>query len=406
MIADLHSHYPMHLVPLDEGSFPRRLKGRTLSAIWRDVHRAAIVSLVGRVFNRRTPFSGNRVTMAKLVQGDVRLVLSVLYQPGDEFALPSLLGRGPQSIYRHDLERQLRYVTEHITTHHADRALVVRTIDDLHAARATGKVAVVHCVEGGFQLGCDAAEIRATVARLAEAGVAYITLAHLFFRRIATNANAFPFIPDAVYRRLLRQPDGGLFELGEAALEAMVAHNVLVDVSHMDDRALRATFAKLDQLDPGHEVPVVATHVAYRFGDQDYNLAPWMVKKIAERNGVIGLILADHQLCDARGRLRRPRDRTETAALLVRHARRIRELTGSFDHVALGSDLDGFIKPVAAGFEDAAALRALPDALAPLVGPEAAQAIAHGNAERIVEGVFAARDARTPAARDGRRCDD
>ena len=43
------------------------------------------------------------------------------------------------------------------------------------------------------------------MAELAARGVAYVTLAHLFFRQVATNAPAIPFIPDRIYRLLFPQ---------------------------------------------------------------------------------------------------------------------------------------------------------------------------------------------------------
>ena len=55
----------------------------------------------------------------------------------------------------------------------------------------------VHCIEGGFHLGATPEEVTAHVHELADRGVAYITLAHLFWRRVATNAPALPFLPDA-----------------------------------------------------------------------------------------------------------------------------------------------------------------------------------------------------------------
>ena len=46
-------------------------------------------------------------------------------------------------------------------------------------------------------------EVTAHVHELADRGVLYITLAHLFWRRVATNAPALPFLPDAVYNLAL-----------------------------------------------------------------------------------------------------------------------------------------------------------------------------------------------------------
>ena len=77
-------------------------------------------------------------------------------------------------------------------------------------------MALVHCVEGGFHLGATTEQVDASVTALAGRGVAYVTLAHLFWRRVAANAPAIPFLPDVVYSTLFPQKAGiGLTELGD-----------------------------------------------------------------------------------------------------------------------------------------------------------------------------------------------
>jgi membrane dipeptidase len=56
--------------------------------------------------------------------------------------------------------------------------------------------------------------------------VAYITLAHLIWRDVATDAPALPLMTDAQYRHWLPQPQEGLSDLGRAAIEAMVRERV------------------------------------------------------------------------------------------------------------------------------------------------------------------------------------
>ena len=78
---------------------------------------------------------------------------------------------------------------------------------------------------------------------------------------------------------------------------------MLIDVSHMRGDALEETFELLDQLDRESgaapaEHPVIASHSGYRFGKQKYNLDDDAVRRVAARGGVIGLILAQHQLND------------------------------------------------------------------------------------------------------------
>jgi microsomal dipeptidase-like Zn-dependent dipeptidase len=150
---------------------------------------------------------------------------------------------------------------------------------------ATGRIALVHCIEGGFHLGGTPEEVEIAVGELSRRGVAYITLAHLIWRSVATSANAIPFLPAPVYRALFPQPRVGLTELGRAAVTAMVRHGILVEVTHMSRRALDDTFALLDELDRDRTLPVIASHGAYRFGGDRYNLDAATVGRIAARGG-------------------------------------------------------------------------------------------------------------------------
>jgi microsomal dipeptidase-like Zn-dependent dipeptidase len=140
-------------------------------------------------------------------------------------------------------------------------------------------------------------------------------------------------------------------------------------------------------------VPVLATHTGYRFGAQEYMLETGTLRRIAERNGVVGLIFAQHQLHD--GIPTRERRRSgfgvggrrrfdESFEVLCRHIDRIREVTGSNRHTAIGSDLDGFIKPTLVGLDDMRDMAALERALRGRYGDEEAEMICSGNSLRVL----------------------
>jgi microsomal dipeptidase-like Zn-dependent dipeptidase len=69
---------------------------------------------------------------------------------------------------------------------------------------------------------------------------------------------------------------------------------------------------------------------------------------------------------------------------LCRHIDEIAAITGTHRNVAVGSDLDGFIKPSLAGFGDSQALSGLGPALERRYGEATADAIQSGNALRIL----------------------
>ena len=130
-------------------------------------------------------------------------------------------------------------------------------------------------------------------------GVGYVTVAHLFFRQVATNANALPFLPDPLYDFFFPQRGKDrLTPRGEAVVRGLVENRILIDLSHMDPGGIKETFALLDEIDPDSEVPVISTHAGYRFGKQQYMCDEEILLQIKRRKGVVGLIMAQHQLND------------------------------------------------------------------------------------------------------------
>lgn len=377
MIVDLHAHYPMHLSAASTLARMTDPNGLGLGN-WL---RALILKLANLLDNY--PKSGKpAVTIPNLQAGGVGVVLSVLYQPFDEIDLEQRYGAPPLGSYFADLEAQIQGVETEIATRHAADAVVVKSQSELQAATAQGKVALIHAVEGGFHLGDTTQHVQDNVSRLADHGVAYVTLAHLFWRHVATNAPALPFLADWLYGLLFPQPSEGLSALGKAALDAMVDRHILIDLTHMSERAMTETFARLDTLDPQRQVPVIATHGAYRFGRLGYNLRDDHVQAIAARNGVVGLIACKHYMSDG---LPTPDTFDASMDTIYRHIDKIREITGSYNHLAFGSDLDGFIKPTLPGLDTPAAYASVETRLAARYGVAVAQQICAGNALRVLQ---------------------
>lgn len=389
MIADLHAHYAMHLLPDTNGDPLGLLVTPEGRARLRDRIRAQLVGLASRFANYRSFDSGPRVTVPYMREGQVGVAFSVLYSFFDELDLDSPYGAPPEDGYLPRLLAQLEMVEQDIRERHAGEATVVHDLAELEAALAADRLALVHCIEGGFHLGASEETVRHAVGQLAGRGVAYITLAHLLWRGVATNAPALPFLSDRIYRLVFPQPKRGLTELGRTALEAMVENRVLVDLSHMSEAALADSFELLDRLDPAKRMPVISSHSAYRFGGQEYGVSDRVLLQIAARDGVVGLIFAQHQLNDG---LRRKRTRSleESLEVLCRHIDRLHEVTGTHAHTAIGSDLDGFIKPTIGGVETMADMRALEGALRERYGREVSDALCSGNALRVLRRLWGA----------------
>jgi microsomal dipeptidase-like Zn-dependent dipeptidase len=380
MNVDLHSHFPMHIDPVARAgtlrvmTAPRRRE--------EDAIRALILDFACRIANYRSLDSGPAVTVKSLRAGRVGVALSVLYCPFAEMDLDQPYGAPPQPEYFTQLVALLDSVEREIATHHAQEAGIARSVAELDALLQAGKLALVHAVEGGFHFGATPREIAANVKTLAGRGLAYITVAHLFYRGIARNAPALPFLADPIYKLLFHESGPGLTDLGRALIEAMIETHVLIDVTHMDESSLGETFGLLDGVDPAKTIPVIASHMACRFGDLEYNLTdPWL-EKIAERKGVIGVILCDHYTTN--GIRQQTRTLEESLEVVARHVDRIRSVTGSHDHTALGTDLDGFIKPTLAGLDDASHLWRLEEAVVARYGAMDGAKICSENALRVL----------------------
>lgn len=396
-IADLHCHYPMHLLAKEGEGDPfvqplREIKKRRL---WHKI-RAILVRLAAKRINFGR--SGKwRVGLDGLAEGGVRLVFSVLYVPEAELGIEEWVSGRPGEDSFEILVEHLEEVNTDLGKRQAEggpRNLVVRNAAELEGASGDGVVRIVHCVEGGFHLGAEADVIDERVKQLAREGVGYITLAHLFWRHVATNAPALPNLSDGQYDFLFGQPDDvGLTAVGEAAVRAMYKYGVLVDISHMRQRAIDETFALVAELDdqegrPATAYPVIATHAGYRFGDLSYMLDAETIRAVAGRGGVVGLIMAHHLLNDT---LTEDAGDIESTMRSVRlHIGKIHELTGSYENVGIGSDLDGFIRPTVGEIEDVRDLRLLAERLGEAY-PAHADAMLHDNALRVLKVTYARR---------------
>jgi membrane dipeptidase len=124
----------------------------------------------------------------------------------------------------------------------------------------------------------------------------------------------------------------GLTEAGKAFAREAVRQGLLLDVSHASDRAARELFAVAAETG----APVVATHSNARaLANHPRNLADAELGALARSGGVVGVNF--HGPFVTRGR-------SATLADVVRQVRYLVRLAGA-EHVAIGSDFEGDIRP-------------------------------------------------------------
>lgn len=142
----------------------------------------------------------------------------------------------------------------------------------------------------------------------------------------------------------------GLTDEGRSLVKRIHALGGVIDVSHASDRATN----ELIELSRRDGRPVVATHSNARsLAPHPRNLSDAQLKGIAATEGVVGINF--HQTFLAR------HGRNATLSDVVRHVRHIARVAG-IDTVALGSDFEGDIRPVAA-LSDASRFQRLAEAL-------------------------------------------
>ena len=129
---------------------------------------------------------------------------------------------------------------------------------------------------------------------------------------------------------------GGFTDEGRRLLAIMADLGMGLDLSHMTDESA------LEALDR-YEGPIVASHGNVRSLVKGYvgerHFTDQMIRRLAERGGVMGVIPFNNFL-DLNWTNSSARD-TVTMSHLVDHIDHVCQLTGSADHVAIGSDFDG-----------------------------------------------------------------
>lgn len=229
---------------------------------------------------------------------------------------------------RHRFWRQLACARALVERHPTELVLARRT-EDIVAARAAGRVALMLGVEGSYAIDDD---VVAGVERLAEAGVRF--LGPLWERDSATGGSC------------RSRTDAGLTEVGRELVRACNRHKILLDVAHAGTR----TFWDLDQ---ASELPIFSSHSgAAALHPHPRNLDDDQLRAIGRRGGIVGVIFVSTYLG---GTL------SSTLEHLADHVEHVAAVAGE-DVVALGSDFDGFM-PTVRGMRDAADLPRLTEIL-------------------------------------------
>jgi membrane dipeptidase len=182
----------------------------------------------------------------------------------------------------------------------------VRSVADIHRARAEGKVGIISGTQNGTPIESDTRLIWA----LRELGVRIIQLTYSARNLIAEGC--------------MELTNGGLSHFGRAAVREMNRLGIVVDLSHV------GSASTLDTID-WSEAPVVVSHAGVRaLRDHPRNRTDEELRNLAVRGGVIGIVGWSAFLRD-------PADGPATLDDLLNHLDHAVNLIG-IEHVGLGLD--------------------------------------------------------------------
>ena len=183
-----------------------------------------------------------------------------------------------------------------------------RNYSEITSVVQRNKIAAVLCLEGGQLIGGRLENIDKFYAR----GMRYLTLAWNYGTEWCGGATD--------------DPAKGLLPFGKQVIDRLHELGVMVDVSHVNKKSLQ-------QILEYTNTTVVATHSgAYSVNNHNRNLSDEHIVEIARRGGVIGAVFYPYFLNNTN---------QATIADVIKHINHIRNLTGSVDCIALGSDFDG-----------------------------------------------------------------
>lgn len=189
---------------------------------------------------------------------------------------------------------------------HQDLVYVARTVDEVLAAKPSGRIAFVAALEAATAIENEVDRVDI----LYGLGVRCLGIAY-------SEANALG-------SGLRERRDGGLTDLGREVVRRMNRLGMTIDVAHCGDQTSLDTIA-------ASEKPIFITHAGARSLWNTPRMKPdSVIKACAERGGVIGIEAAPHTTLTER----HPEHSLES---VMEHVAYCVELVGA-DHVALGPD--------------------------------------------------------------------
>jgi len=267
--------------------------------------------------------SAGHLDFPRMQQGGFGGGLFALFVPPVSYLNEVAPERAQESLSPLTILWQQLDILKALAAESAGRARICLNSEDIVRCRREGALAMVAHIEGAD--GFDAAG--RDLAAFWQAGVRSIGPFWNLPNRFGSGVTGtFPGSPDS---------GDGLTAAGEQLIALACQQRMLIDVSHMNEKAFWQT-ARISTL------PLVATHSnAHALCPQPRNLTDDQLRAIRDSGGVAGINFGNAFL-----RSDGKRDDTTGLTEIVKHIAWLIAIMGP-DHVALGSDFDGISVPAA-----------------------------------------------------------
>jgi microsomal dipeptidase-like Zn-dependent dipeptidase len=209
----------------------------------------------------------------------------------------------------------------------------------------------IHTIEGAHHLGRGLTlnQYRDNIKQLSQRGVAMLTLLHFYPNDVTTPTEGLPPGQKKLVGMQYVSEPSPLTEVGRGIIETLLQSRIIVDLTHTNHTARREIFEMNERIGPK---PLVFSHSGVRalFKDKDHphfsliNPDDEELLLIQRCKGVIGIVFMNYFLV---GREEHPgsKDDNEGVKYILSTIKHIATVTGSFDHIAIGTDFDGMSDP-------------------------------------------------------------
>lgn len=239
--------------------FERRVREVHAAALPLDAHVDVLMPTTPGIY--RTADGEAQITVDKLVAGGMATVTLAIQSPTGADT-PEAIAKA-----REEIDAKLAHISE-LVAQSSGRLALARTSADIDSIHARRQIAVLIGFQNAYALGNDVS----LVDHYVRAGVRVFAFNHAGNNAFADSSR--PTIPND-------EPNGGLSDLGKAAVRTLNDRGVIIDVSQLTTKALLQTLEL-------SRAPVIASHSAVRaLVDETRNLSDEEIREIAARGGVV-----------------------------------------------------------------------------------------------------------------------